>query len=202
MSPNFLTEQLAGMAENIVDTLVQTDYQFNEQINAGEGIYDCDCNSYVGFILEALAPQHYAMIPKEPGQPRPRAFKYYEFFVNPALPEGWRRIFSLADAQRGDIVAWRFPQITMGQNTGHVFFVAETPWQLESGPMAVRVYDSAQVPHFEDTRGSGADQFPNGVGSGIINFEIDAAGAPTAFQFGPGTLFVSEPIAIGRAEPL
>jgi len=50
-------------------------------------------------------------------------------------------------------MAWQFTGFEPGDNTGHVFFVAETPRLLDSGVFAVRVYDSAAEPHFEDTRG-------------------------------------------------
>ena len=88
------------------------------------------------------------------------------------------------------------------EDSGHVFFVAETPMALDAGIFGVRVYDSSDSPHFDDTRGDGEGQFPNGVGSGFINFQVNADGAPTAFQFGPSKPFHSTPIAIGRVKPL
>lgn len=204
MSPNHITGRLASQAEFFVNNLAQTDYQYNEHIVAGEGIWDCDCNSFVGFVLQSLAPEHYAMIPRETSQKRPRAFEYYTFFVSPTLEDrgGWRRIDSLEDARRGDIIAWRLPQIAAGQDTGHVFYVADTPRVLDSGSFAVRVYDSASSPHFDDTRGTSDGRFPNGVGSGFIHFEVDGSGAPLAFQFGPSAPWRRFPIAIGRAESL
>jgi hypothetical protein len=197
-----ILDQLASRAEFIVNNLTQTDYQYTENIDVGAGVYDCDCNSFVGFVLQQVAPEHYARVPKETDQPRPRAFEYYEFFTSPGLETagGWRRIHALSEARRGDIIAWRFPTITTGHDTGHVLFVAETPRELDPGVFAVRVYDSANTPHFDDTRGEDADQFPNGVGSGFINFQVDADGAPTAFQFAPSDGFQTFPIAIGRAE--
>jgi hypothetical protein len=144
------------------------------------------------------------MIPKEATQPRPRAFEYYLFFTSPDLTAtgGWSMVNALQDARRGDIMAWQLPDFQPGDNTGHVFVVADTPRLLETGNFAVRVYDSTAYPHFEDTRGAGPGQFPNGVGSGFINFQTDSAGNPTAFQFGPSDSFNALPIAIGRIEPL
>jgi hypothetical protein len=199
-----LPQQIAAQAEFIVNNLEQTDYQFTEQIDVDRGIYDCDCNSFVGFVLQRAAPDHYALIPKETNQPRPRAFEYYDFFssLTPESTGGWHRIDFLPDARRGDIIAWRFPEITPGHDTGHVLFVADTPSLLDSGVFAVRVYDSADTPHFDDTRGDGEGQFPNGVGSGFINFTVDESGRPTAFQFSPSDGFTTLPIAIGRVELL
>lgn len=196
-----LSGQVASQAEFIVNNFQQTDYQHKDRIDVDAGIYDCDCNGFVGFVLERAAPGHFAKIPKETTQPRPRAFKYYEFFASATLEgTGWRRVDSLADARRGDIIAWRFPDIEVGHNTGHVLFVADTPRLDASGNFAVRVYDSAAVAHFEDTR-AGANG--NGVGSGFVNFMVDSAGAPTKFQFGPTVdHWDAFPIAIGRVEPL
>jgi kumamolisin len=199
-----LSDQVASQAEFIVNNFQQSDYQFAEHIDVDRGIYDCDCNGFVGFVLERAAPDHYAMIPKEPDQFRPRAFKYFEFFssLTPESASGWHRIDFLRDARRGDIIAWRFPEIEKDHNTGHVLFVAETPRADDSGILIVHVYDSAAQPHFDDTRGNGDGEFKTGVGSGFINFQVDDAGRPTAFQFAPSEGFRAFSIAIGRLEPL
>ncbi len=183
-------------------------------------------------MLAGLAPLHYAMLPTAADLPRPRACDFYVFFqsLSPAATGGWQSINALNNARRGDIIAWelseyqdgivsgeslnlqggvitwQLPEFQPGHDTGHVFFVAETPTVDKFGIVSVRVYDSAKVAHFDDTRGDGPDQFPNGVGSGIIKFQVDASGAPIAFLFSPSDdpniSFTSMPIAIGRAEPL
>jgi hypothetical protein len=55
------------------------------------------------------------MIPQEAGQPRPRAFEYCLFFssLTPQSAGGWHRIDFLRDARRGDIIAWRFPELAI-----------------------------------------------------------------------------------------
>jgi hypothetical protein len=199
-----LPGQFASQAEFIVNNLLQTDYQHVEKIDVDRAIYDCDCNGFVSFVMERTAPAHYAMVPKEATQLRPRAFEYYEFFssLTPTSTGGWHRIDFLQDGRRGDLIAWRFPVIEKGHDTGHVLVLAGTPTQYDVGKYKVRVYDSAAEPHFQDTRGSGSGQFPSGVGSGFINFEVDEGGRPTAFQFAPEDHFTTLPIAIGRLEPL
>jgi hypothetical protein len=199
-----LPDQLAAQAEFIVDNLEQTDYQHIEKIDVDRGVYDCDCNGFVSFVMERSAPSHYAMIPKEANQFRPRAFEYYVFFnsLTPESTGGWHRIDLLRDTRRGDIIAWRFPQVEKGHDTGHVLVVAETPTVDDSGIFTVHIYDSSALPHFDDTRGSGEGQFKTGVGSGFIKFKVDQAGRPTAFQFTPSDQFTTLSIAIGRLEPL
>jgi hypothetical protein len=199
-----LLEQIAAKAEFIVNNLKQTDYQHTENIDVTAGIYDCDCNGFVGFVLDSVAPVHYQLIHPEPRQSRPRAFVYYDFFaaLTPASPGGWHRIDFLKDARPGDIISWRFPTIEQDQNTGHVMIVAETPTVASSGIFSVLVYDSAAEPHSDDTRGEG--EFPTGVGSGVIKFKVDGGGRPAAFLFAPpaSAEFTFLQIAIGRAEPL
>jgi hypothetical protein len=205
-----LPEQIAAKAESIVNTLTQTDYQHHDHIDPATGVYDCDCNGFVGFVLPAVAPQHFKLIPKETNQKRPRAFKYYNFFASltPESTGSWRRIDSLTDARRGDIMAWRFPTIETDENTGHVVIIAETPTLDPSGDFLVmRVYDSANEAHFDDTREPGGQPSPTGktgVGSGFINFKVDGAGRPIAYLFAPPVKaeYSYRPIAIGRAEPL
>jgi hypothetical protein len=140
------------------------------------------------------------MIPKS--QPLPRAFEFYDFFSSqpPDSAGAWLQIERLRDVRRGDIVAWRVQKIEVGHDTGHVFFAAETPVQLDFRTLAIRVYDSAAHPHFDDTRGKKPGEFPSGVGSGIINLKVNDAGHPVAFQFGPSDPFVTLPIAIGRMQ--
>jgi hypothetical protein len=199
-----LPDQLASQVEFIVNNLRQTDYQHPEKVDVDRGIYDCDCNGFVSIVMERTAPGHYAMIPKEANQLRPRAFEYYVFFssLTPESTGGWHQINLLQDARRGDIIAWRFPEVEKGQNTGHVLIAAETPTVDDSGIFTVRIYDSAALPHFDDTRGTGPGQFKTGVGSGFIKFKVDHTGRPTAFQFTPSSHFETFPIAIGRLEPL
>jgi len=176
-----LPTQVAAQAEFIVSNLRQTDYQHTEHIDVDRGIYDCDCDGFVGFVLTRVAPDQYAMIPQEAGQSRPRAFEYCLFFSS-LTPQsaGWHRIDFLRDVRRGDFIAWRFPEVEIeeGHDTGHVLVAAETPGMDDSGIFTVRVYDSVTQPHFDDTRGDGPGQFPNGVGYGALKFQVDAGGGP------------------------
>ena len=196
-----LADQVAEQAEFVVNNLQQTDYQYTDNIDVDNGIYDCDCSQFANFVLGQAAPDHYASVVAAAGEPVPRAFDYYAFFSSlpPEAVDGWAQVGVLADAARGDLIAWKLPP-ELHQDTGHVVFVAGTPAIDDQGYFAVRVYDSAIVPHFDDTRGDGPGQWPNGVGSGFINFQVDEDGQPVAFQFSPplSSEFISLPIAIGR----
>jgi hypothetical protein len=53
-----LPEQIAALGESIVNTLTHTHYQHVDKIDPATGVYDCDCNGFVGFVLPAVAQQH------------------------------------------------------------------------------------------------------------------------------------------------
>ncbi len=205
-----IPEQIAARAESIVNTLIQTDYQHNDNIDVAAGIYDCDCNGFVGFVLAAEAPAQYALIQPEPDQARPRAFVYFDYFASLTADStgGWQRIDVLTDAQRGDIMAWRYPTIEVDENTGHVVIIADAPTLDHSGAFfVVRVYDSAAEAHFDDTREPGGTISPTGgtgVGSGFLNLKVDGEGRPIAYLFAPPATaeYSYRPIAIGRALPV
>ena len=48
-----LPQDIAAMAESMVNTLTQTDYQHVNNIDPGTGVYDCDCNGFAAFVLTA-----------------------------------------------------------------------------------------------------------------------------------------------------
>jgi hypothetical protein len=204
-SQPLLREKIAAKAEFIVNNLQQTDYTHAENINPDLGIYDCDCSGFVDFVLESVAPHHYAMIPKEANQPRPRAFEYNNFFrsLTTEPTDGWQRILFLRDVRRGDIIAWRFKKIEEGYDTGHVLIVSEMPIKIDDSIFAIQGYDSAAKPHFDDTRVNEKGEFKSGVGSGIIKFKVDDSDGPVAFQFTPSEDFktLSFAIAIGQIIP-
>jgi hypothetical protein len=199
-SQYLLCEQIASQAAFIVNNLQQTDYTHIENIDPDLGIYDCDCSGFVGFVLEDIAPDYYAMIPKEVNQLRARAFEYYDFFISLTTEptSNWQPLFFLRDVRPGDVIAWRFVEIETGHDTGHVLFVAEAPVIIDDDIFAIRVYDSAADSHSHDTRGNNEGEFKSGVGSGIINFKVDDTGKPVEFQFTPNSDFKNLPIAIGR----
>jgi hypothetical protein len=211
---------VAAAAALIVESVRHTHYQHDPVIDPATGTYDLDCSEFVSYVLHGAVPRQYAQVPKRPGARCPRAFEYCDYFrglaadgrggfqtssvIDGALvyesARGWRPVASLNAAREGDIVAWRLAHPQPGQDTGHVFVVAERPVDLAAGLVAVRAYDSSDVPHFDDSR-SGAGEFRSGVGSGTLHFEVDQLGAPRAVRFGAGDRFHAHRIAIGRLVP-
>jgi hypothetical protein len=191
---------MASEGEAVLLSVQHTVYQHDIFVDVATGTYDMDCSGYVGYVLERIARRHYDTIPAATG--RPLAYEFYDHFS--ALPPegagGWTPIQPLMEALPGDIVAWRSELIEPGVNTGHVFIVADEPEVLDDGAVAVPVYDSSNVLHYDDTRGQGGDSPATGVGSGTIHFRYGDAGVE--FKFGPGDPYFDCPLAIGRLEPL
>jgi hypothetical protein len=200
-----VSDHVFGEAERVFKNTRHTKYQHKQFVDEATGTYDVDCSDFVSYVLSRVAKRHLALIPKESWWPVPRAYKYYEFFA--ALPtdatQGWRRVERLEDARRGDIIAWQLAgEIRKTHDTGHVWVVAETPSSPGGQLMAVRAYDSAAMPHYDDTRILPDGTFQDGVGEGTFHLRVDEAGKPVAFQFGPNASFHEDPIAIGRILPL
>jgi len=196
-----LRGRVSDEAERIVRNTRHTKYQHKQYIDETTGTYDVDCSDYVSYVLKQVAKRHLDLIPKEDWWPVPRAYKYYRFLhgLSMVAVSGWQQIERLGDAQRGDIIAWELPgTIKKTRDTGHVVMVAEIPSLLDGQLMAVRVFDSAALPHYDDSRIPSGGVYRDGVGSGTIHFRVNAVGQPTAFQFGPGDRFHEYPIAIGR----
>ena len=101
-------------------------------------------------------------------------------------------------------MAWRFPTIEPGEDTGRVMILAESPTPDPSGKFfVVRIYDSAAEAHFDDTRmpqGQPSAKGTTGVGSGFINILTDGENRPIAYLFAPPAdpEYSYRPIAIGR----
>jgi hypothetical protein len=190
-------ENIADAAEKLLGAIHETHYQHRTYIVESAGIYDMDCSGFVDFLLKRVAPEQYVCLPIEPGHARPRAAMYFELLSG--LPgnrvPGWNPIDRLADAQRGDIVAWALTASTQKPgDTGHVVIVAAPPILVSPGQYRVVVYDSSGIHHDDDSR----PEATSGIGKGAITFRADDRGIPVGFQFNSHAHFHLEPIAIGR----
>jgi hypothetical protein len=109
-------------------------------------------------------------------------------------------VLSLADARRGDIVAWKSDLLEPGGNTGHVFVVVADPEIFDDGVISILAYDSSDIRHYDDTRGQGSNSPATGLGTGRIHFRPGDTG--WEFQFGRGDRYHECPVAVGRIQPL
>jgi hypothetical protein len=198
-----LALQVADAALNVINSALESDYVHDPFIDVSSGTYDVDCSAFISYILGLVAQRHLDEISIPSGEVRLLAHDYYTFFsLLPSQPAaGWLPVSALADARRGDLVAWMLTQtLVPGEDTGHVFVVADTPTVGTDGSFAVSVYDSSDIRHDDDSRGDGPDQFATGVGSGVIHLKVGPSGSPTEFQFASGDPFITAPIAIARIQ--
>jgi hypothetical protein len=201
-----LALMLAEQASDVLANVKETRYVHTQSVDAAAGIYDVDCSGFASWLLQQIASRHLQQIPVDASAHRPLAHNYYEFFASRSadVEQGWQQISGLANARKGDLVAWKLADTPHGGDTGHVFVIHATPVPVpnQDGTLRVHVIDASDVKHFDDSRGTGAGQFPTGVGSGFIHFRVDGDGNPTAFQFNANETPVPVPIAICRIGPL
>lgn len=198
-----LAAKLADEAADTVANLVETHYTHKIFIDDTDGIYDCDCSGYVEHLLARIAVRHLTPIRESTSDTRPLARDFYAFFaklpkVESNVTDGWLQIATLAETNRGDIIAWSLHDPNT-DDTGHVFIVADTPTQIDDKSFSVKLYDSSANEHFEDSRGKGPE-FKGGIGTGSIHMTIGADGAPTGFRFNEKASHHEAPIAIARAQ--
>jgi hypothetical protein len=190
-------ENLADAAQQLLSEVHETHYQHKTHIDIAAGAYDMDCSGFVDYLLKRVAPRRFSQIPIEPAHARPRAAMYFQFLnrLRQQPVAGWQAVYQLADARRGDIIAWELQASTQEPgDTGHVVIVAATPVLKTKNLYAVEVYDSSGIHHDNDSR----PEHTSGVGKGVITFRINQSGLPIAFQFNSRADFHAEPIAIGR----
>jgi hypothetical protein len=191
---------LADEGKRIVNNVRYTNYRHRDQVDESTGTYIMDCSGFISHVLKRVAPEHLGVIQKEIDELLPRACDFYEYFsmLTPEAGGCWRPIDSLHDVRRGDIMAWRYKgQIRPPDDTGHVLIVAETPDAQSDGNYSVRMHDSGNLRHNDDTRRGGV----TGVGSGEIKFRVDSKRRPTSVQFKVGDSFYRCAVAVARAEP-
>jgi hypothetical protein len=190
-------QNIADAAEKLIGDIRETHYQHKTYVVQRAGIYYMDCSGFVDYLLKRVAPEQYAVVPVETGHPRARAAMYFDLFHglldHPVA--GWKSIERLADARRGDIIAWALEASTPKPgDTGHVVIVAAPPVQAGGSEYRVQVYDSSGIHHDDDTRPKGT----NGIGEGVILFKVDDRGVPIGFRFNSHAHPHLEPIAVGR----
>jgi cell wall-associated NlpC family hydrolase len=213
---------LYNLAVQTVASVQNTQYTYlpNQVINPTTGVYHTDCSGFVSYLLAQLfsatpvaypspfpfvypqgAPNPYQQVPAEFQLPYPRAVMYWWWFNDLRFgtqSQSWTSVPALANATPGDIIAWNLPPAS--GDTGHVMVVAGKPVQIApvdgNSTFSVLVLDSSSIRHYNDSRGP-----QGGVGSGEIHFQVNAAGQPIRFQFGPGDIWNDTQIAIGRLTP-
>lgn len=200
-SPLVFGEQplMKGIA-HLTERMKVSRYTHGFEVNVRQGIYNFDCSGMVDWVLSDTAPRaHRSLHQGLASRPLARDFVEYLARIDQGKSRGgWVRIYRVADARPGDVVAWKRPRIVKSQNTGHVGIIVLTPLARSKNDSAylVRIADSSRLMHGDDSRG-GRD----GFGYGTILLETDpATGAPSGFSFAgeDATRVFGTQIVIGR----
>ncbi len=197
--PAPVAQRFSEEAGRLLGGIGATSYRHQTRVNAAAGVYETDCSGLIAFLLRKVSPEHLRALSVAPGRKKPRAVEYHEFFraqppAGAATTTGWSRVVTLAEAQPGDVLAWRHARIEPGRNTGHVVILAAAPQRVDDATFRVAVVDSTGSPHDEDTRPRGS----TGIGRGTMTFRVDAEGHPVAYRRNSAAEFRAAPIEIGR----
>ncbi|MFH0815336.1 MAG: hypothetical protein V1934_00760 [Methanobacteriota archaeon] len=167
----------------ILNHTTSTNYEHHPALGANisraGGIYNTDCSGYVDYVLNLTVPAWYDAISYYDAGERPLAEDLYGFFAQARPERGWTRIRKMADAQPGDVLAYKHP--IHDPNTGHVMFVYSTPEPstVNDNEYWVWVSDSTASYHGDDPRKDIGD----GVGKGKMWFGVDHDGRPVYFRW-------------------
>lgn len=191
-------ERVIARIDEIARTLRETAYEHATVVRERDGVYRWDCSGMAAWILRREAPRAMRAITRE----RPLARDFVRAIERAPVGRargGWERLATLAQAQPGDLFAWRRPRGFPSRNTGHVGFVVAAPTAVPGipGAYAVRVADATSWGHQDDTR---RDDGTGGFGMGTLSFLVDGSGAGTHYGW-YGTLsegYVVTPIVMGR----
>ncbi len=183
--------------QRVEGNLVDSAYVPVARVDERRGIYRFDCSAMANWVLRQVAPRARRTV-KE-GRPAARDFVAAVERARSDKPvQGWLRIERLADAQPGDVLAWRRPPWFPSHNTGHVAFVVKAPVPVPGG-YVVRIADATSLAHEHDSR-----QNTGGYGTGDLGIAVDqATGQGSGYGwFGAASLaagyVIPTPIWIGR----
>jgi hypothetical protein len=196
-------DKLAGEAERILQNVKITEYAHKTDVDEAAGSYKLDCSGLVCLALKKVNPDALKAVPKSGTEKRPFAHDFYECFnAAPATDKTaadakWAKIGKLAEARRGDVIAWKNENYQPGENTGHVMIVMETPEADGEGILKVVVIDSSAHGHGGDTRKKGE----SGVGRGTLWFTVNSDGEPVGVRFTSRTGALNpKSMSIGRLQ--
>ncbi|MFK7910424.1 MAG: hypothetical protein AB8F34_07450 [Akkermansiaceae bacterium] len=193
--------RFSAKLEEMLASLKSSRYQHRTDIDVLAGRFNCDCSGLLGYVLSNSFPEAFLALKGDlaPWKSRPLAATFYQTFdrVGEHGNGLWQRVPRLIDVRPGDLIAWRKPELEKGKSTGHVCMVAGFPLIEEDGRIRIRVIDSTNKPHENDTR---RDE-KNGFGAGEMWFKVNNKGRPVAYISRKGGKQIgSNLILIGRLQ--
>lgn len=161
--------KLVNYLKNSVAHMRQTRYVFGgSKFDVKTGVYKIDCSGLVNRLVQITCPRAYEVITGARHTGRPTTLDYFDFLGT--IPRGsvranWQNVDSVNHLKPGDILVYRFSGKPKSA-PGHMMIVVEAPKPVmnKAGVYCVRVADSANSGHTNDTR----KHHSSGVGIGSL----------------------------------
>lgn len=182
------SKKLVKFIDDAVYNLNYSSYKLGgERFDTNKGIYIIDCSRFVDSILKKTYPHAYSNLVNATGTSTPTTQHYYNFFNK--LPEKpkkhiyWNYIEQIKQLRPGDILVFRYKNLTGRKTAGHMMVIMNKPIRTSSHTFLVRVADSAPIRHSEDTR----LRHESGIGIGTLLLKLNPlTGKPTAYAWEKG----------------
>ena len=198
LTQSFASHEIYTEAAKILETMHETHYDHKMSIDEKQGSYSLDCSGFVSYILQKKAPLALSVLPIDKHYTRVRAQNFYDYFKRLQKESTftyWIPIQSMRELQAGDILAWKYDPSLQKKDTGHVVIASEKPVLEEPNLYRIRVIDSSNGKHANDTRAKES----NGIGSGDMWFRVDENDYPIGIYWSSKDKKESQhPIAMGR----
>lgn len=157
-----------------------------------------DCSGLGGFALFETLPYHYKLIDDDRSAhtkaDRPLARDFYKFLDKQDTThrdknnQCWQKIEKLEDAKQGDFLVVAYDENADTNSTGHVMWIDEAPKKDGHGRYRVKVIDSANSGHGDDTRHNSntyncEDGKKCGIGRGDMWFDVNDEGHANFYRW-------------------
>ncbi len=150
-------------------------------VDEAAGVYRFDCLGFVDHVLMNADPSGYRIIGKGVNASIASYANYFNT-LDTMTPNaaGFTKVSHPADVKPGDICLWLKPSTA---DAGHMWIIAGEPEQnlKRAGEVLVRIFDSTEQPHTDDSRVGAANK--TGLGSGILGFMVDSTGSPAGLYW-------------------
>lgn len=146
---------ISKIAHQILNNITETSFLRGGEFTQLNGLYHCDCSSYINSILKILDFSLYRNLCSD--RSRLKAIDYFNLSSSNALISYHQKISNI---RVGDILVWSKKNVPKTGDTGHMAIVLTLPILERKGVWRIQVSDSSKMIHDNDSRTS------SGVGKG------------------------------------
>lgn len=220
---------LLAQAQQVFQTMKQTQYSHKYTINPAKGIYYWDCVGFTNWALKQATPNAWAAFHSQMNVPTNDSglVALWAKFLTGTPGPAWSVGTPVASLKGGELMIVPGEIVLNGQvqygsatggvsYPGHAVVIGGPPLKLSDGSYAVFVYDSTAIPghgqydsRYTDSRAlplAGTTAKYSGTGYGTMRLTVNAAGAPTAVYWSAAyknpITFQGQPVVPVIARPL